>query len=464
MMFFLYLLVFLSGFAFLTALGRTLPILVRLGASIPLGLGLVSFMMFPFSVLGIPITYSSVVVVCLAWSAAMGAVVFFKYGKRPAKAFLGLDTLKAKTKPQLNLAWVVMLGVSLYVVVPMMQKTLYWPETAFDAVGGYDYMAKLIAAEGSFENSISAERNPSASWRHTYPLFVPGMLSLPYLSGLETSKIANVVVFVSLMVMVYGFCLQLTGHTLSMLAVLLHFTVPEFLAMSTFGLTNMPHALSATTSIIALYLFTLNKGQKYWLWLGAALAFLNSWTRSEGIFFAAAGCTLLLVDAWRNGTLKQKAAWIRVAIVAVPGLLPLIWQPYQKMVLGIDSAAVFRKELFVDFGKFAELWSLTWDVVASTQLYGITFLVFGLALVANYKYLLQQDGVFLSGLLVSFFIYIMIFYQIDTDSEAYAVPLKQLIDSSVKRGMFSFLPGAVFYVATNKQLNIWLEKYWKPWF
>ena len=145
-------------------------------------------------------------------------------------------------------------------------------------------------------------------------------------------------------------------------------------------------------------------------------------------------------------------------------LLPFVsWLLYVKLKIQLPQSSRFdlaigynaaRLNTMVHYVK-AYLFGFSYREVQGGQLYGIVFVGFFLALLANtglafkrgFKAVFGNQGLLLVFLFVAFSLYFMEFYLINEDVQAASIA--SLMASSFKRGMFYFIPVVLFYMATS---------------
>ena len=251
-------------------------------------------------------------------------------------------------------------------------KALFWPTTAHDSIAGYDYFAKVVAAEGKLDNSIYDPLNYTHSYRTLYPPLIPIAFAFVYLCGLVSSKIIVSIYFVSILITFYGFLRYFSTHLNAIFFTLLMAVIPEFLAMSALSLTNVPSVVYTTTGVVSLVLCFREMHFGY-LYLSAIMMGFAVFTRTETIVFAAAGGVLLLIKAI---PLKK---WSGI-YASIPLLFFAGWELYLKYVWALTGEKQpFMYKIFWDGERLSKLWNLVMDVSFDTFKYGLTVYIFVIA-------------------------------------------------------------------------------------
>lgn len=323
---------------------------------------------------------------------------------------------------------------------------MYWPITEYDSVTGYDFMAKMIAAEGKLKVSLfDFSTDALVISRFIYPPLVATSYSIPYLCGMALSKIMPIVFFVSLLFAFYGTLRVYTTHTASIIVTALMAVAPEMFSHAALPLTNLPNAAYASLAIIIFYIWT-DKRTNAWLYLSAAFMAFTLFSRSDSIVFAAA---TLAIMAWIVFKERNFADIIKYGTISLS--LFVGWMLYLKFVIRSNSSDFFIKTLFWDGERLDKITGYILDfMVWETQFYGITFWMFFLLLILNVKYWKYDLTKFLIVTILAWLAYTFLYYQMDYK----VASLDMFMKASYKRGMFCFVPLAWYYVATNKA-SIW---------
>jgi hypothetical protein len=443
----LFLLIFILGYLLANLISSSLSIFEKIGLGFPLGFGFITFIMFILNVCHLKFTYTNILWIILALDASL--ISFLVISKQFKTLGGGFNEELAKIKT-LNIPWLFLTGLVVYILYVVSAKTLFWPTAAYDSVTGYDLMAKVSAIEGTFANSIFNPDYSFGSIRCTYPPYVSGSYALAYMTGLESSKISQVFIVLSLFFLFWATIRQYMHETIAILFTLIFLVVPELLAMSALSLSNVPQITFAAIGMIYLYQY-IEKRESNRLVLAIVLLALNVWTRSDGVVFIFGGGIMLLFDAYRKYKFSVKNYWKTMLIYAVGTITPfLLWQIFLATYIptSYSNSNVFVNTLFWDYDKFVGLFSLIWEVISSTQLYGITFILILVLLILNFKNTLVDKPTLGLGILTTLVTYIFIYYQMDNGSDKFGYSLGSMVKSSFKRGMFPFIPLLLFYVGT----------------
>ncbi len=459
----IFLLIFILGFILANAISTQLKLGEKIGLAFPLGFALLSFVMVFFSFIKMPFTLN-LVLISSSVLALVALALVWKQGN--LKNLFQFDAKSLQKLKSINLSWIFLFGLLVYIIYVMAAKALFWPPAAYDTITGYDYMAKVVAAEGTYNNSIFDVENPTAGIRHSYPPFVNSSFAVAYMAGLNSSKIVVVLLFISLAIYFWSVFRKYTTETAAMFFTLLLISVPEFLAMASLSLTNVPQTFFAAAGLIALFEY-IQKRDRSFLLLGAIMIGLNVWTRSDGVIFILGGGAMLLIDGFRNHRMKIGNYWKPLVLFGAISAAPfIIWQAYSKfyIVNVYKGADVFVKRLFWDTDKFTDLVSQVYEVLKSTQMYGAIFIIFLIVIIASIKTIVKTKPILLIGILISFGIYFMLYYQMNNGGEGFSYSVQSMVKSSFKRGMFPFLPMICFYMATVPVVNKFFNWIFKPLF
>ena len=451
-------LVYLLGICLLRLLDNRWSLAEWLGFSFPIGMGTITLLMFLVDLLGIRLTGTTVLVLTILPIALLYAFMAIRRRDINLFSFL-LPYLRRSTWIFLlrrqNLGVLFLLGLVVYVIYLVALKTLYWPPFHYDTVAGYDFLARAVAHEGTLHNALFDPAHRLASYRTLYPPLFPLSFAYFYLLGCS-AKVVSLLFYLSLAFSFYGLLRRYTNPFLSMFAVLLLLTVPEFAAQSTFLMTNMPQAVYTLIGVLAFISWFRGKGRSF-LPLSIIALTLGVWGRTEGVVFFVPCCFALAWRLWTERRQRPLFSWRNIRLCLLFGLpsciVYVVWELYLKHVLLVaDMQQPFKIGLITLEGKFDYMMQLVTEVTASTQLYGIVFLLGLVVLVLNLLNALYRRSLALLNpvplvlMLAAWCLYLLVYYQIDVPTLA---EFDGYISNGYKRGLFNFLPLVLFYVATS---------------
>ncbi|MBN2367279.1 MAG: glycosyltransferase family 39 protein, partial [Calditrichaeota bacterium] len=210
---------------------------------------------------------------------------------------------------------------------------------------------------------------------------------------------------------------------------------PEMFAHASLSLTNLPGAAFVCGGSLFLYLWWKEEKSSHLIISGLMFG-LNVWTRSDGIVFSVAAVFIMFLITIR------KKMYLPLIFHGLLSVLPfIVWQVYLKIVIHAASIERFRTYLFWDEERFSYMVKTIYLLVTSTNLYGLSFYIFAIALIANIRYL-KSNWPLLATILFSFLLYTFMFYQIDPETQD---SIQTMMTASYKRGLFYFIPMILFY-------------------
>ncbi|HAR20774.1 MAG TPA: hypothetical protein DCR46_08925 [Cytophagales bacterium] len=430
------------GYSMMSFLGKDFNIPFKIGVSMLVGLGMNAFWMFACDILHFPIH----LYLLLGLSMALAALLSFKNKEVFKEDWSALQNTQIGFG-QVNFSWLFFFFVLCYMVYAISQKGLFWPITEYDSVAGYDYMAKMIAAEQKIKVSLFEYSIDSGTMaRFIYPPLVATSYALPYLCGMAMSKIMSIVYFVSLLFGFYGCLRYYTTHLAAIVGTLFMAATPEMFSHAALGLTNLPNAAYASIALISFFIWT-EKKTKSWLVLSAVMMAFTLFSRSDSIVFALAVLVWLAYYSFKHKNITQITTYAALSL-----FLFLAWMGYLKFVIHSNSGDFFEKTLFWDAEKFDKILGYIADfLVWENQFYGIGFWLFYLVLALNYKTLRKDMTVFLVVGFMAWLFYTALYYQMNYK----VASLDMFMKASYKRGMFCFVPLIWFYIMANKK-SLWL--------
>ena len=436
-------LLFFVGLSILNAISDQFQLLEKIGLSLIIGLAYFSIVMLPLDLLGVKINQLSLL------STGFMAIIACNI-KNYKLIFSGLhfDTEEIK-RYALNFTWLLCFGFILYLFSAITQKAFYWPTLEYDSVTGYDLMAKAIAYDGKFNNSLFEYiRNSREYNRILYPPFVASTFAYGYIFGLKTAKLMTLIHFGAFILVFYAFVSKSMNRTGAIIFTLAMMVTPEFFSHAAMALTNLPNAVNTGIGLISLYLW-LSQREKRYFYISMIMMAINNWTRSDSVVYSVVCAAFLGYDAIKNKT------WKEFVIHPLVGLLPFVaWSNYITKVLHAESSSAYiQKHLFWDGEKITTMTaSIKTYMLNGTDLFGITFLFLFIMVFVNLKKWYQKANMFLLMGVGTWLFYTFIYYQMDNvvfDS------LDFVMKVSYKRGLFCFVPLAWYYIATN-QVMVWI--------
>lgn len=464
---------YLSGASILLAISRKYTLAELVGYSFLLGIGLESVFLFLLDVVGVHYSQPVLLGLNVAFIALVNGL-----------NYKGLLALKSEFKApslalrDINLVALFILCIVGYLFYAITVKNLFWPPTEHDTLGSFDKLGRIMALEGKLRISLFDHHLQGAGG--LYPPLYHASFAYVYIFGAIMPKIITTLFFLSLLTTFYSAVARYVGCTAAALFTLLFMITPELFAHAALSLGNMPTTAYIGAAALATIVWLDTREQKYF-WLAALSMAGVTWIRSDTIVFTAAAFLLMGIDFLRHKNFKQTIIYYAISIAPF-----VIWMLYMKLKLGSGQTNKFD----LGIGYNAERWNLMTGYVKAFlfgaqkgsidggQLYGIVFLLFFVALFVNVAYFCWKffksadfkknwiSGIFNPGFnavlftITSFVLYFIVFYLID--EEAQKAPIASLMESSFKRGMFFFIPTALFYAAANPlsaSLFLRLEKF-----
>jgi hypothetical protein len=270
----LIILITIFGSLIVKVLIKELKPLLVMSTGFLIGLGLLTFILFAISWIGIRITnlsiWSSVIFMLFATS------IPFYLLKRKIN-FDKLKLLRIESAGLLLIAFILALSFLL---------SVYFPITAWDALALYDFRAKVIADAGYFVQ-ISKNYN----YFSHYPLHTSLTHTIIYLTGNLNPQFIYSIYLLVFSVIFYMFLKALTKKNIALISTILLITTPDIFEHSTLAYTNLPYTVLYVSGIIYLFFAFLKENDGY-LMISSLLIALSTWVRSDlpfwltGILFA----------------------------------------------------------------------------------------------------------------------------------------------------------------------------------
>jgi hypothetical protein len=440
----------LAGFFFVNAVSSKFTLCEKIGLSFPTGIFFVTFMMLLLDAVNIPLTKNSTLTGLLIFTAGMLTLTVLKW-KPTFEAFKKSFSIPWK---ELNAVWLFFLVLIIYMEYMNFQKCMFWPPFDRDSIAGFETIGYIIAQEHTLkglsifqQDYIPNIHGPASTI--SYAPMVQLSYGFVYLLGAETSKIIPGLMYAFFLIAFYGVSKRMVGKTSAAVITFFVFLTPELLAWSSLSMTNVIHAVFASLGIIYLSI-RLKKRKKRDLFLSAVLLAINGWCRAEGIVFIGAALCILFVDTILK---KQYKDFAFFTLIAVSGFI--IWNLFAKLNGSVSESIIIAKP-FWDAQKANIIWEHMKALYKSTTYYGISFIVFLIAFLANIWFLIRKrDNIYLlSTILLSMIFYIILLYQIDYVWDK----MENVLLYSAKRFMFCFIPVIWYYVATTEAVDWVMSK------
>jgi hypothetical protein len=450
------LMVYLVGAGILTRISRDWSWKELIAFSFLIGIAVQTFFMFITDLAGLQ--FSTVILFFASFAIVAGCYdTLYEFWQKKSKD-INLGSWSLKT---LNYPAVLLGAVIFYLFYIIMQKNLFWPTTEHDAIGSFDKLGIVMALEGKIKISLFKWDLQGAGG--VYPPLFHGGIAYLYLFGASQPKIITTFYFLSLLLGFYALVRRYVSSITALFFTLLLEMVPEMYSHAALLLGNLPTTAYVGSAALSLFVWLQSKEERYFI-LSSILIALCLWIRNDTIGFAIAGALIVAFYA------ETPDKWKRAAIFAASALLPfIIWTLYVKFKLqtstgdrfsthgGFDAA---RLKLMLHYVLSYFSWIQYGEMPPGIQLYGLTFMLGIVVILANAKNLLKDKFYMLVFLIVSFAVYFAIFYMIDEQKQS--APISSLMESSFKRGMFCFIPPLLYYMATCQvmlRFSAWLERF-----
>ncbi|MDR0691646.1 MAG: hypothetical protein LBF69_01255 [Prevotellaceae bacterium] len=437
----------LLGACITLSISQRLKLIEVLGLAFLLGMGLQTFLMVCLDWAGVRLTATSVLTFSLL---VVAGLVVYLYGRR-AQLKEWWTYVRTFTWPEIDWLWVLVMLAIIAVATANVIKTIYYPTFDTDSIRGFNLIGLAVAHDGTFKgcglftDSSYPEMHGAASYM-TYAPLLQFSYAYVYLLGAATSKTVSALFFLSFIAVFYGLLSRFTTHTLAAIATLMTLLTPEMLGFSSMSGTNFVHAVYASLGILCFVTWYYRKVPSL-LWMSAALLMLNNWTRTEGIAFIGAACSVLLWHSLRTEQYKK------LLLFAGLCLFPIVfWNVFLKIHHLEATQALILKPHW-DSGKITVIATEMWTLFKSITFYGLTFIAFPIVLLLNVRAIFKKRDHLVTLLLIvlSWAFYTILIYQVDYVWDT----LERVMKYSYKRFLFSFVPLLWFYMAAGHSMS-WL--------
>jgi hypothetical protein len=441
---------YLLGLSVMLLISRKYSLTEVIGYSFLIGMGLETFILFLLDVIHVQYSQGIIIGINLV---AIAAINGGNYRNLLAiKNDFKLPTFDIK---KIDLAAVFILCGMAFLFEDITIKNLFWPTAEHDSIGSFDKLGRIMAIEGKLKISLFQYHLQGAGG--IYPPLFHGSLAYAYIFGAVMGKIITTLFFLSLLTTFYSLLRNYLSAWASALFTLLLMITPELFSHAALSLDNLPTTAYVGPGALATFVWLDKRDTKY-LWLGAILTAFGIWVRSDTIVFTAASLVIIGIDFLRKRDLKDDLAY--AALIVAPFL---IWTLYLKFKIAQTQTARFNLAIGYNAERMhavtayvkAYLFGGEYGRIDGGQLYGIVFLFFFLAIFINLvliykagvKKILIDKMYVLIFFFTALFLYTAVFYFIS--EKAQGEKITGLMESSFKRGLFCFIPVALFYTATS---------------
>ncbi len=441
-------LAFLLGIEFIHILSIKSSFLEKIAFAFPFGFGIISGLMFILDIFRIPLNNQWLLLGIIIFIILIQLFFISKY-RRNFSARRIIDFKKIQFK-KIQITWLFFVSIIFLILVDVFIQGVFWPVLNQDSIsGGYDFIGKAISFEGTIDNSIFVQNNGLTSVRSLYPPLTPYSLAYMYILGLKNTKIVGVLFFISTILVFYTFLRKEVHRLNAIFFTLMLLLVPQYLLFGTISSSNITCVFYVVAGFLSIYYWFDKKDNTYFV-IGVISFVFAVWTRTDAIVLAVGSGVFVLFDALRTRKLVR-LSFFCLSII----LIFFIWQFYLDIVLEHKSIQPIITTFFWDPVKVNIMIRKISFVTFNLDFFGLTMHLFFLAFVLNIYNTIRYKNklVYLIGLFVSWMLYILLYYQIDSDFSTNT--LGGWITSGYKRGLFYFIPLALFFTSTNK-LSIWV--------
>ena len=430
-------LISLFGFFVTLRLRKNAGPLERVGLSYLLGIGLYTFIVFLYSIVGIKIDLFSVVV-------SLALLIFIT--KKEFKNRIRIKSLfRTFSKTSRTEKWMVGL-ISLLLMVSFIS-TLYWPVNEWDALALYDFRAKIIFQTGYFKQVVE-----NYSYFAHYPLLTSLSHTLVYLFGRSNPQFVYSLFYMSFIFVFYGTLRKYNTRKGSLIITLMLASIPTIFVHSTVSYTNLPYTVYFVTGCIYLYIFLL-EGKTQTAFLSGLLIGLSTWTRDVEPFWMSAVVILIIY-----ALIKKKVKPLILFLIA----LFTIQQPWKmylsslygkgRLVTSQVSQAAATMLNNIDIKRYFQIAKFLYEFAISS--WGLLLILFILIFTIQVK----KDKKHKSILLFSIILLNLFILYAGTYVFSLKYPGWEKIPDSARRMTMFFPPLFLFYIGTTNVFDKMFNK------
>jgi hypothetical protein len=174
------------------------------------------------------------------------------------------------------------------------------------------------------------------------------------------------------------------------------------------------------------------------------------WCRTEGVVFIIAAIAVLFIYS----IIEKK--YRNFFIFASLSILPALFWVFFLKINNMYSEQVAITNFFWDIEKIKIIVNGILNLLNSTNIYSLTFVMFSVILILNIWFIIKRKDnlVLLTMILISLLCYMLILYHIDFRWDS----IDNVLKYSSKRFMFCFVPLVWYYNCTNYVANFLFSK------
>ncbi len=362
---------------------------------------------------------------------------------------------------KINALFLAVLAFVLYIGWMNFYNTLYYPTYDADGKTAFDVVGYVMSQEHTLRNLsiFQAQENPLIHNPGSCIGYTP-LLQISYAyvywAGAQTSKSIVALMFVSLMLVVYGASRRSMGKTASILLVFAIISTPKLLEISSWSLTNVMHLVFSTMAAIYALLW-INSGvneedKAFFKRISCVLFAASIMVRIEGFVVPVVIGLILLWIVFG----KRRMKFREVLLWGCGVLLPfIIWTFYQKAV-GLSTESFFIAKPFWDYGKAYQIAASFKKAFSYRLQYGFVFWYAVVACVASLFFVYKKKDNLYSFVILfgSMFLYGLTLYHVDYVWDS----LERVLADSAMRFFLIFVPIAWYSIFTCYPVRWFLDK------
>ncbi len=407
----------------------------RLGVSYLLGLGILTLLMFFYSLAGYKFTLFNTLVLL-----SMLILILLFLTRKKIKPFI-LELKSAFSFRRFSSVEKIIVGVTVFFLLYSLISTLYWPVHSWDALVLYDWRAKLFVDTGGMEEGIAR------GYFFGYPLLTSLAHTWAYLLGGDNPLFIYTLFLVSFTTIFYWALREFSSRIISLIATLFLVTTPVILGHSTFAYTNLPYAIYFVMGTIHLYIWMVRQKGGY-LVLSALMVGLSAWTRISEPFWLTNLTILILYSLWKRKFLSPILYSLFFFSIQQP------WKIFENRVLKGTLSTVGQIELSVitiiqqcNFVRAVEV--LPYLFKTTVEPWILVVVLLGLAIVKKGRKIFQEkETLFLVFIIINFLLLILGGYVFTFGYSEWRV-----ISESATRMAIFFPPLIIFYLGTSEVID-----------
>ncbi|MBA7662479.1 hypothetical protein ES703_70508 [subsurface metagenome] len=287
----------LFGFIISLLIVSDIPIFERISIAYGLGFGLLTLAMFFLDVAGIKFSLINTVILISALMILSLTYLLLRHKiSYPSLRKLNVFKKIKQTISSLSIFEGIIIGLLIFFLLSNIAISVYWPVWEADAMGMFDFRARVFAETESISEAARTITVISPGYFLAYPPLASLASTWLYLCGWATPKVFYPLLLISLAIICYYSLRDYSLRYHALLFTLIIVIHPAIYFHATASYINFPFAFYFAVGIMYLYRW-MSTQKRGFLSLAGIFFALFAWTRRESLLFFLGSLAVLIIFA-----------------------------------------------------------------------------------------------------------------------------------------------------------------------